>query len=150
MSDLDTLHDLADRLARRDHNFNVKKGPSKGDRATRRYMKKLNRAAKQRLGRRVRIEEKVMQGTGLNFDYFLPRERTAVEVALGIENPISEWEKDLFKALLAKRHGKPIRKLALLARAKGLKVRSSPSAMAERRLMKTFGIEVVILQLRGR
>jgi hypothetical protein len=150
MTDLPILYGLADDLARKDHNFNKTKGPSVGDRATRRYMDKLNKAARRHLRNRVHIEEAVMEGTGLNFDFYLPWERTAVEVALGLHNSASEWEKDLFKALLAKHHGKPIRKLVFLTRRKGLSVRSSPSARAEIAFMKSQGIEVALLPLRAR
>lgn len=148
MTDLATLHKLADDLARKDRRFNVKKGPGRGDRATARYMAKLNKAAKRRMGKGVRIEKPVMKGTRLTFDFFLPRERTAVEVSL--HRYVSEFEKDLLKALLAKHGGTPIRKLVFFTRVEGQKFRESPSARAGMQYLKSRGIEVTLLPLRSR
>lgn len=149
MTDLDALHRIADRLARKDHRFYVK-GPGKGDRATIRFMGRLGEEARARLGSHVRAEEPATDVAGLRFDFWLPRERTAVEVALGLGNAASEWEKDLFKALLAKQHRKRIRKLVFFTLPKGVKVRNSPSAREEIRYLKSRGIDVKLLPLRGR
>ncbi len=149
MSDVDTLYVLSNRLARKDHRFYVK-GPGKADRASNRFMNKVRRQAKARLGLRVRSEEPVTDKTDLRFDFYLPKERTAVEIALGLGNPSSEWEKDLFKALLARHHGKGIRKLVFFTLPKGVKVRGSPSSLEEIRYLKGRGITVELRQLRGR
>ncbi len=149
MADLEILYGLTDRLARKDHRFYVR-GPGKADRASDRFVKKVARHAKARLGSRVRSEEPVTDKASLRFDFYLPRERTAVEIALGLGNPASEWEKDLFKALLARHHGKGIRKLVFFTLPKGIKVRSSPSSLEEIRYLGARGIQVELRQLRGR
>jgi hypothetical protein len=149
MSDLETLYRLTDHIARKDHRFYVK-GPGKADRATNRFIERVGVEARARLGSRVRSEEPVTDGTDLRFAFYLPKERTAVEIALGLGNPASEWEKDLFKALLARHHGKGIRKLVFFTLPKGVKVRNSPSSREEIRYLKARGIEVKIRQLRGR
>ena len=149
MTDLETLYQLSDRIARQDHRFYVK-GPGKGDRASIRFIKRVGMRAKARLGSRVRSEEPVTDETDLRFDFYLPREGTAVEIALGLGNPASEWEKDLFKALLARHHGKRIRRLVFFTLPRGVKVRNSPSSREEIRYLKSRGIAVEIRQLRGR
>ena len=46
--------------------------------------------------------KKACRGARYCFDFYFPDERTAVEIALGLHNPISEYERDIFKCLLAR------------------------------------------------
>ncbi len=47
----------------------------------------------------------------------MPSEAAAVEIALSLRNPLSEFERDVFKAILAKDGGLEVRRLLLIGKA---------------------------------
>ncbi len=51
-----------------------------------------------------------------SFDFFIPSEDTVVEIALSLRNIVTEFEKDIFKCILANESGKPIKKLLLIGK----------------------------------
>jgi len=82
------------------------------------FMERLREAVHADPALQCPSEDLVLSGTlpkaGLRFDFYIPREQTAVEFALG--KSVREFEKDLLKAVLAKTDGKPIQCLALAIR----------------------------------
>ena len=49
-------------------------------------------------------------------DFYVAEEQTIVEVALGLPNPGSEFEKDVQKAIIAQDYGFEVRKLIFISR----------------------------------
>jgi hypothetical protein len=68
--------------------------------------------------------------TGFAVDFYFQSEETIVEVALGLPNPQSEFEKDVLKAIIAKELGSPVRRLMFISRAGGEKKCSQPGRKA--------------------
>jgi len=111
------LVQLARHLASEDPQFQRVRGPNDGDRATARYLRELQRRAQSVFGVDY-SERKICGATGYAVDFYLERERTVVEVALGLPNPASEFEKDILKAIVAKKHV-PVDRLVFISRAGG-------------------------------
>ncbi|MCG2592211.1 hypothetical protein LZ009_05395 [Ramlibacter sp. XY19] len=53
-----------------------------------------------------------------------------MEIALGLPNPQSEFEKDILKAVIAKESGNEVRRLMFISRAGGEKKCSQPGRRA--------------------
>jgi hypothetical protein len=141
------LFDLAQRIAAQTPEFQKRHGPggNAGNGATNKFLKSLNGEVAKRWPTSVRSQEPVASGMKYSFDYFIPSERTAVEIALSIWNSVSEFEKDIFKAILAKDTGKPLRKLVLIGKDGSVRQqkRPGPSAiMAWVKRNRGIGVEV--------
>ena len=113
---LAALLDLARSIAASTTDFQAVRGPGDGDRATRAFMRELRERAKGAFG--VDLAEKAMCGeTSFAADFYFPEEATVVEVALGLPNPASEFEKDILKAIVARDHGHVVSRLFFISRA---------------------------------
>jgi hypothetical protein len=95
------LLSLAREIAARDAEFHSVKGPGAGDRATSQFMQELRDRAIAEYGKDY-AEARLCGENSLAVDYYFPDEETIVEIALGLPNPASEFEKDVLKALMAK------------------------------------------------
>jgi hypothetical protein len=85
------------------------------------------------------------KGIGLRVDFWISAEDTIIEIAMSLKNPNSEYERDLMKAILAKRAGIAVKKLIFLSKQGAKKTHNNPSSRAFRELMrKQYGIEVDI------
>ena len=134
-------------LANSTPGFYDKKGAGPGDHATNNFMKALRKGAEGALGRDY-SEKSVCKTTKHAFDFYIPEERTVIEVALSLRNSGSEFERDIFKCLIAREDGALIDFLFFI---------SKPGAMARheaagsKRIMKLvkqqFGLEVIIFEL---
>ncbi len=58
-------------------------------------------------------DKKACKDVGYAFDSHISDEATAVEIALSLHNPISEYEHDIFKCLLAREKGLAVDALLL-------------------------------------
>lgn len=121
---------IARELAGADPEFQVAKGPGTGDRATAVFLHALQRRAWAEFGVEC-WEKKICGPTAYAVDFYLPEEATIVEVALGLPNPSSEFEKDIFKAIIAKDYC-PVARLVLISRAGGEKKCRQPGRAALR------------------
>jgi len=84
----------------------------------------------------------------LAVDFYFPDEATIVEVALGIKNPNTEYEKDILKAVMAKSLGTRVNKLLFIAKPGGVKKCNQPGRIAVKEwLRRTHSIEVDVLDL---
>lgn len=119
------LIDLARALAEENPNFQAVLGPGDGDRATGAFMGELRTRAVHHFGRDF-SEKKICGQTSLAVDFYFPDEEAIVEVALGLPNPASEFEKDILKAIMANETGQPVRKLVFVSRAGAAKKCSQP------------------------
>lgn len=148
MSKTDTIIRLAQTIADERAGFFEIKGPGAGDRETRAFMRELRIRAKDALGIDY-AEQKICGSSKLAVDFFIPEEGTVVEVALGLRNPNTEFERDILKALMAQEEGYPIARLVFLSKPGAIKRHSQSSsrgivAWTER----THGINVEIRELR--
>jgi hypothetical protein len=126
---VDTLATLASALAARTPNFQVVKGAGEGDHATNGFMRHLRADAVTAFS--VDFSEKKICGSNsFAADFYFPSEEAIVEVALGLHNPASEFEKDILKAFMAREVGHSVRRLVFIARAGAAKKCSQPGRRA--------------------
>ncbi|MEI9978066.1 MAG: hypothetical protein WDN23_03565 [Edaphobacter sp.] len=147
MDRLQLLRDLAQLIAQETPEFFEVKGPGKGDHASIQFMKELREIAHLRFGTDL-SEKKCITSAKMAFDFYLEAEASAVEIALSLEKPISEYERDIFKCLLAKDEGLPIKCLVFIAKPGALKKLNAPAprAIAEY-VRREHKIEIVIWEL---
>ena len=105
------------------------KGPSIGDHDTAAFMVELRTRAEAEFGADY-SERKVCGANNLCVDFYFPDEETIVEVALGLRNPTSEYERDILKALMAKETGHPVSRLLFVSKPGALKRLKQPGAAA--------------------
>jgi hypothetical protein len=104
-------------------------GPGEGDRATGLFLRQIHLQLGDSFGAPCH-ERKICGDTGFAVDFYFPEEKTIVEIALGLPNPQSEFEKDVLKALIAIGSGNPVRRLMFISRAGGEKKCSQPGRRA--------------------
>jgi hypothetical protein len=93
-------------------------------------------------------EKKACRGARYCFDSYFPDERTAVEIALSLHNPISEYERDIFKCLLAREEGVELTRLIFIARPGSLSRQRAPGPRKIAALVENhFGLRIDILEL---
>jgi len=129
----------AQRLAADFPNFLVNKGPGKagGDGFTQAYQQKLHAWVQANAAAAIEIEKKFRPDLNYAFDYYIPAEQTVVEIALSIQNPNSEFEKDILKCLLAHKAGLRIQNLVFIGkRGMAAKKLSAAGPMAIRNYVK--------------
>jgi hypothetical protein len=89
---------LARNLAATDAEFHVALGAGAGDHRTNKFMRELRKLAAVEFGEDF-SERKICGDTAQAVDFYFPSEATIVEVALGLPNPQTEFEKDVLKDL---------------------------------------------------
>ena len=102
---------LARAVASENPDFQAVLGPGAGDHATKDFMAKLRGRALKQFGA-DHSEKKICGETLQAVDFYFSSEATVVEVALGLSNPASEFEKDILKAIMAQESGHDIRRLS--------------------------------------
>lgn len=143
----DLLCILAQKLAERTPGFFESKGPGAGDHATAAFVSSLRSLARITFGSDY-SEKAVCSAAGFRFDYLFPDERVVVEFAFGLHNPNSEFERDIFKCLLAIEDGSPVRKLILMGKPGAIAKLSAPAPRAiVAFVQKRFDLEVDVLEL---
>jgi hypothetical protein len=145
----ETLCLLAQELAEQTSEFFEKKGPGKGDHATAAFVRSLRKAASETFGTDF-SEKTVCSTAGMRFDYYFPDEAVAVEFAFGLHNPISEFERDVFKGLLAIEDGCVLKRLILMGKPGAIARLNAPAACAIKALVANrFQLCVEVLELRN-
>ena len=126
------IFELARSLAAQTPGFEERRGPGRnaGDGLTRDYLKKLDEIVGARWPSAVDAQRPIGTNAGYTFDYYIRSEQTAVEIALSLRNPLSEFERDVFKAMLAKENGLALRNLILLGKRGAVKRLSAPGPSA--------------------
>jgi len=120
-----TLLDLARKIAAANPNFHNVLGPGAGDRATNQFMRQLREEATSSFGKDY-SEKKICGETSLAVDFYFPDEGAIVEMALGLPNPASEFEKDILKAIMAQELGNDVRRLFFILRPGAIRKCSQP------------------------
>jgi hypothetical protein len=141
---------LTRRLAAADEKFHSALGPGPGDLRTHRFMRELREAAAQEFGADF-AEQRICGATSLAVDYYFPAEETVVEIALGLPNPGSEFEKDVLKAIMAQEQGNRVRRRVFISRPGGAKKCSQPGRSAVIRwALAKHHLVVEVLELEGK
>lgn len=104
-------------------------GPGAGDKATAMFLRQLHLELNDSFGALCH-ERKICGETGFSVDFYFAEEQAIVEIALGLPNPQSEFEKDILKAVIAKESGNPVRRLIFISRAGGEKKCLQPGRQA--------------------
>jgi hypothetical protein len=142
------LIDLAQAVAENHPDFFAIKGAGAGDRDTNEFMASLRDRAQAALGHDL-AEQQICGDNGLCVDFYFQEEETIVEVALGLRNPLSEFERDILKAILSKVEGFPVRRLLFLSKPGATKRCSQPGARAIKDWAEsTQGVKIEIQELR--
>lgn len=139
---------IAQQIARETQGFHNVKGAGTGDKATHAFMAELQRRVQKALGRNY-SEKQICGEIKSAVDFYIPEEKTIVEVALSLKTPLSEFYKDLFKALLAKDNGVSVKQLLFITKPGAIKRHKEPASQAIIRwLKKYYGVHVTIEELR--
>ncbi len=147
MNKTDQLLALAQALSDARPSFFEIKGPSIGDRDTATFMKDLQIRAANAFGD-DHSEKEICGKNKLRVDFYFSDEETIVEVALGLRNPLSEYERDILKAIMANEAGNHVARLVLISKPGALKRLAQPSAAAIRAWAeRNHGIKVEIREL---
>lgn len=138
---------LAQEIALKTPDFFQKKGPGHGDRASGQFMLSLRKAAQGLFGCDL-SETRACKSASFRFDFYFPEERTAVEFAFGLCNPLSEYERDIFKCLLAQKDGLPVETLLLVGKPGALSRQGARGPVAIRKFVEsTHGLTVDVIEL---
>ena len=125
MKQVDRLFEIAQQLASNDPVFFRVKGPGVGNRSTNLFMQSLRAQVQEEFGPRL-AERKLSGDSELRVDFYLEKEATIVEVALGLKKPNSEFEKDIMKALMAKDEGHAVKRIVFISKPGGEKKCNQP------------------------
>src|SRR5271157_2373730 len=95
------------------------------------FMGALRTAAHSLFGDTCKAEYKVSKDAGFAVDFYFPNEKIAVEIAAQLRGqPISEYERDIFKCLLAQQSGCSVQKLLFITKPGGLQKNNAPGPRA--------------------
>jgi hypothetical protein len=124
-------------------------GPGDGNRATAGFLRQLQQHARKVFGEDF-SEKRVCGDTSQAVDFYFPDEATIVEVALGLPNPASEFEKDVLKAIMARECGHRVACLFFISRAGADKKCNQPGRAAIKKwAFENHGITIVVHELAG-
>jgi len=138
---------IAQAIAEETPGFFTPIGAGRGNLRSNTFMGELRSRAKQVFGLDY-SEKKLCGDNNLAIDFYFPDEATSVKVSGMLGAPNSEYEKDIFKRLLAQDRGTKVRKLVFIARPGAAKVSSSPGRGAIAQFVREhFGIEVYVEEL---
>jgi hypothetical protein len=147
MSAATELHGLAQALVDEDRDFFTAKGAGAGDHATNAFMRALRVRAAAHFGE-DHAEQRLCGNNAFAADFYFRREATIVEVALGLKNPSTEFEKDVLKAVMAKELGAPVEHLTFIAKPGGARKCQQPGRSAIRDWVERgHGIRVAVHEL---
>lgn len=148
--DAQTLVTLAREIAGAIPDFQAVKGAGAGDHATADFMKELRDQAAARFGHDY-SECKLCGDTDFAVDFYLPHVATVIEVALGLPTSLSEYEKDILKAIVARDFGHKVDRLVFISRAGADKKCRQPGRTAIREwAFKAHGLRIEIHELPGK
>ncbi len=139
---------IAKEVAAQTPDFHKVKGPGTGDKANHSFMAELRKRVKDALGDDY-AEKKISGEIKSAVDFYIPSERTIIEIALSLKVPMSEFHKDIFKALLAKDNGMEVEHLVFVAKPGAQKRHGAPASVAIIQwLKKYYSIAVTIEELK--
>jgi hypothetical protein len=128
-SKTDQLIALVRELAEQQQGFLNVLGPGAGNDRANAFTAQLIREAEHLLGADY-AEFRYCEDQSARYDFYFPEERTVIEVAWGLPNPNSEFEKDIFKALIGREHGHKVDRLVLISRPGAIQKCGQPGRQA--------------------
>jgi hypothetical protein len=138
---------MAQKIAWQTPDFFQKKGPGHGDRASALFMSRLRKVAQATFGCDL-SEKRACRSANYRLDFYFPEEKTAVEFAFGLSNPLSEYERDIFKCLLAQDDGLDIQRLIFIGKPGALARQGARGPVAIAKFVaRTHRIEVDVAEL---
>jgi len=138
---------IAQQIAESTPQFFIALGQGEGNIRSNAFTAELRRQALRAFGRDY-SEARLCGETSLAIDFYFPDEETAVEIAGMLGAPNSEYEKDIFKCILAKDRGARIAKLVFIAKPGSAKVHNQPGRRAIAQFVqRQFGIEISLEEL---
>lgn len=141
------LYGISKILAGKTYGFLDKKGPGIGNHATNQFISALGTKAREEFGEDY-SEKHICGRNSLAVDFYFPDEGVIVEVALGLLNPNTEYEKDILKAIMAKSLGYKVVKIVFITKLGGSKKCSQPGRLAFKEwLLNSNQIEMEVLDL---
>ena len=147
MTKVDQLVCLAQDVANKHPAFFDIKGPGAGDRDTGRFMEALRVRAEATVAA-DHSEKQICGSNNLRVDFYFADEQAIVEVALGLRNPTSEFERDVLKAIIASASDSPVKQLVFISKPGAVKRLEQPGAKAIRDWAeRTHGIRVDVREL---
>lgn len=129
MNEARTLLKLARDIASNSAEFQAVRGPGIGDKATGVFMKELRQRSRLAFGEDY-SEKRLCGDNALAVDFYFPAQGAIVEVALGLPNPTTEFEKDILKAIMAQELGHRVTMLFFISRAGAIRKCSQPGRSA--------------------
>ena len=141
------LLDIAQSEADARPNFREVKGPGAGDRFAAGFVAAVREKTREALGADF-AEKGVVEGTAVRVDYWFPEEATVVEIALSLANPLSEFERDVLKAVIARADGLRVNSLVLVAKDGAATRQPRPWLKRVVKWARTQGVEVSLHLLR--
>ncbi len=149
MNKFEIIIETAIKIASETENFQEIKGAGKGNYATNSYMAILRKKITE-IFKTDYSERKISGENSFAVDFFIPEEKSIIEVALGLPNTASEFEKDILKAIMAKELGVEIDNLIFISRAGAIKKCSQPGRKAMQEwAKKVHNINIKIYELPG-
>ena len=136
---------MAGRISNRRGDSQAVKGPGTGNKATNAFLKELRENAFDKSGE-VCSEQRICGHTAHAVDFYFQSEATIVEVALGIPNSATEYEKDVLKAIMAKENGYKVDRLFFISRPGAAEKCQQPGRAW---LKDKHGIETEVHELAG-
>src|SRR5260370_5192206 len=138
---------IAEEIAEETPDFFVAIGEGDGNLPANAFMEELRDRAKSTFGRDY-SEAKLCGDNKLALDFYFPQEETAVEIAGMLSAPNSEYEKDIFKCLLAQERGATIHKLVFLAKPGAARVHNQPGTSAIARfVLRRCDLQIIVEKL---
>jgi hypothetical protein len=138
---------IAQAIAEATPGFFAAIGQGAGNMRSNAFMNELRHRAKGAFGHDY-SEAKLCGDNKLAMDFYFPEEQTAVEIAGMLSAPNSEYEKDIFKCLLAQQCGATVRKLVFIAKPGAARVHKQPGRMAIAQFVERhFGLDVAVEEL---
>jgi len=113
-----SLYVLANEFAMSTEGFFETKGPGSGNNATNSFINSLGTRAINLFGADF-SEARLCGDNAMAVDFYFPDEGTIVEIALGLKNPNTEFEKDILKAVIAKSMGHRVERLLFISKPGG-------------------------------
>jgi len=141
------LYEIANDLAKDTPGFFEKKGPGKGNFATNDFIAELSSRTISKFGEDF-AEKHICGDNSLAVDYHFPSEETVVEIALGLRNPNTEFEKDILKVVMAQDNGHTVSRLVFISKPGGISKCNQPGRRAVIDwLKKSHGVVTEVLEL---
>jgi hypothetical protein len=138
---------IAQKIAEETPDFFTAIGQGAGNLRSNAFMEELRNRAKSTFGRGY-SEAKLCGDNKLAVDFYFPEEETVVEIAGMLSAPNSEYEKDIFKCLLAQERGAAIHKLVFIAKPGAAKVQNQPGRLAIARfVLSRFNLQITVEEL---